>query len=197
MTTVGTIVFAGDSITEAGRWAEWFPDHETHNLGAGGDTTDHLLARLSEIVDLDPDAVVLLIGTNDLAWRRSVEHVVRTIETILVTLRKALPETRILLQSVIPRGAEYAESIQEINRHLWQFAPTVRAQYLDLWPVLSSDGTAIDSVFSDDELHLTDAGYEAWLAALRPAIDALDALPPITRPIVLPVDHYERPRRGF
>ena len=67
---------------------------------------------------------MLLIGTNDLAWRRSAEHIVRNVETILVTLRRDLPETRILVQSVMPRGHEFASEIRDVNRHLWQFAPT-------------------------------------------------------------------------
>ena len=37
----------------------------------------------------------------------------------------------------MPRGHEFADQIRDINRHLWQFAPTVHAQWLDLWPALA------------------------------------------------------------
>ena len=135
------------------------------------------------MIDLHPDAVALLVGTNDLGQRKSVEHLVRNIEYLLVTLRRGLPGTRMLVQSIMPRGAEFAERIHDANRHLRQFAPSVNAQYLDLWPALVGPGDEIDPAFSDDRVHLNDAGYEAWLSELRPGIERLDDAPPMSRPI--------------
>lgn len=186
MTEKPTIVFAGDSLTEGGRWQEWFPDVEAVNLGRSGDTTEGLIERLDEVTALDPDTVVLLIGTNDVANRRAVEQVVRNIETILVMLRQALPDARILVQSVLPRGAEYAEFLREINRHVWQFAATVKAHYLDLWPVMALEDGSLNDAYTDDGLHLNDAGYEAWLTELVPGVERVRDLPPSSRPIRLP-----------
>lgn len=180
------IVFVGDSLTEGGRWAEWFPDYDTVNLGIGGDTTEGLIERLDAVAAEEPDTIVLLIGTNDVANRRAVEQVVRNIETILVELRDAMPDARILVQSVLPRGAEYAEFVREINRHVWQFAATVRAHYLDLWPVTAREDGELNPDFSDDRLHLNEAGYAAWLSELEPAIERVRELPPASRPIRLP-----------
>ena len=178
-----SIAFLGDSITNHGDWQTWFPDRLTHNLGVSGDTTDEVIDRLERVIELHPDAVALLVGTNDLSQRKSVEHLVRNIEYLLVTLRRGLPGTRMLVQSIMPRGAEYAERVRDANRHLRQFAPSVNAQYLDLWPALSSDGEEIDAKYSDDAVHLTPEGYEAWLSELRPALERLDDAPPMSRPI--------------
>lgn len=186
MSAVSKTVFVGDSLTEGGRWQEWFPELEAVNLGVGGDTTEGLIERLDDVAAEQPDTVVLLIGTNDVANRRAVEHVVRNIETILVTLRNELPDARILLQSVLPRGREYAEFVKEINRHVWQFAATVRAHYLDLWPVMAEPDGELNPAYTEDRLHLNDAGYEAWLSELRPAIERVQDLPPASRPIRLP-----------
>ena len=188
--TRSSIAFVGDSITNHGDWAAWFPDRQTHNLGVSGNTTDDLIARLDEVIELHPDAVALLIGTNDLGQRKSVEHLVRNVEFLLVTLRKGLPGSRMLVQSVMPRGAEFADRVHDANRHLRQFAPSVNAQYLDLWPALvgaasEGHGDEIDPRFSDDKLHLTAAGYEAWLGELRPALERLDESPPMSRPITI------------
>ena len=178
-----SIAFLGDSITNHGDWQTWFPDRLTHNLGVSGDTTDEVIDRIDSVIELHPDAVALLVGTNDLSQRKSVEHLVRNIEYLLVTLRRGLPGTRMLVQSIMPRGAEYAERVRDANRHLRQFAPSVNAQYLDLWPALSSDGEEIDAKYSDDAVHLTPEGYEAWLSELRPALERLDDAPPMSRPI--------------
>lgn len=182
-----SIVFIGDGLVAGGQWEDWLPEFDVMNLGVGGDTTDGVLARLDNFVELQPGAIVLEIGTNDLGWRRSDEYVVRNIETILVTFRRRLPDTRILVQSVTPREREFAEPIRSINRHLWQFAPTLRAQYLDLWPVLAEADGELKSEYTEDRLHLNDAGYAAWLRELKAALEMLFERPPSSS--VIPVQN--------
>ncbi|NQX11466.1 hypothetical protein HQQ80_07505 [Microbacteriaceae bacterium VKM Ac-2855] len=190
---LGKTYFVGDSLTEAGDWGAWLPASEVVNGGTGGTTTADVLAHLPEIIEAAPDTVVILIGTNDLAWHKSTEHIVRNIETTLVTLRRDLPDVRILLQSVLPRAREFAPQIRDVNRHLWQFAPTVHAKYLDLWPTFAQEDGEIVSELSPDRLHLSEAGYQTWLAELAPALDALLRMAPRTRPITLPYDEFSRP----
>lgn len=182
----GPIALVGDSLTQGGDWQSWLPGEEVRNLGVAGETTDDVIARLWDIVELRPAVITLLVGTNDLAWRRSVEHVVRNIETILVTLRKELPDTRILVQSVLPRGHEFADQIRDINRHLWQFAPTVHAGWLDLWPAMALEDGELNPALTDDRLHLNAEGYRVWAGELGPALERLRQLPTTTRAIQLP-----------
>jgi len=133
---------------------------------------------------------------NDLGTRQTVEHLVRNIETLCVNLRRELPGSRMLVQSVMPRGREYAQRIQEANIHLRQFSSTVHAQFLDLWPALALEDGELNPAYSDDRLHLNDAGYEAWLLELRPALDRLRESPPMTTPIqIIRPDQYARPAR--
>lgn len=181
--TSATVAFVGDSITASGDWVNWFPELNTLNHGVSGDTTDDLIERLSALIDARPDEIVLLIGTNDLGRRLTVEHLVRNIQLMLVELRRQLPGCRMLLQSIMPRGKAFAVQIQEANIHLRQFAATVHAQYLDLWPALVGEDGEIDPAYSGDQLHLNDAGYAAWLAELRPAFERLREQPPMSAPL--------------
>ena len=192
--TDNKVLFLGDSLTAHGDWQAWFPDVQTLNFGVSGDTTDDVMARLGSVVEADPDEVILLVGTNDLGTRHTVEHLVRNVQSILVDLRRDLPGSRMLVQSVMPRGREFADRIQEANIHLRQFCATVHAQYLDLWPVLALPDGELNPMFSDDRLHLNDAGYEAWLSELRPGLERLREEPPMSRPIqIIRVDDYARP----
>jgi lysophospholipase L1-like esterase len=194
--TDNTVLFLGDSITAGGDWSAWFPDVNALNFGIGGNTTDDVLERLDTVIAADPDEIIMLIGTNDFGTRQNVEHLVRNVQTILVDLRRELPGSRMLVQSVMPRGREFADRIQEANIHLRQFSSTVHAQYLDLWPALALDDGEINPLYSDDRLHLTAAGYEAWLSELRPALERLRDEPPMSRPItIIHVDDYARPER--
>jgi lysophospholipase L1-like esterase len=192
--TDNTVLFLGDSLTAHGEWSAWFPDVNALNFGVSGDTSDDVIERLGSVVAADPDEIILLIGTNDFGHRKGVEHLVRNVQSILVELRRQLPGSRLLLQSVMPRGREFADRIQEANIHLRQFSSTVHAQYLDLWPVLALEDGELNPTFSDDRLHLNDAGYEAWLSELRPGLERLREEPPMSRPIqIIHVDDYARP----
>jgi len=180
-----TIVFVGDSITYTGRWQEWFPEAQVFVEAAPGDTTDRLIERLPTILEHKPDIVVLLIGANDFGANRSVEYVVRSIEYFLAQLKREAPGARTLVQSIMPRGREFESYINAANRHLRQYATTLHAQYLDLWPVLAMDDGELSPEYTNDRLHLSEAGYEAWLTELRPALDRLREAPPMTQPITI------------
>jgi len=168
-----SVVFVGDGLSAGARWEERFPELEVQNLGVNGDTTDEVIGRLDQVVHADPDAIVLQVGTNDVGWNRSDEYIVRNIETILCTLRKRLPGARLLVQSVPPRERDFVHVIRSVNRHLRQFAPTVKARYLDLWPALADSEGMLSTEWSTDRLHLSEAGYVVWLSELRPAITDL------------------------
>lgn len=178
-----TMAFVGDSITATGKWQEWFPDDEIINFGVAGYTTDDVIASLDDVIESVPDEILMLIGTNDLGLRYSVEHLVRNVETVLVELRRELPGARMLVQSILPRTEEFAPLITDANIHLRQFSSTVRAQYLDLWPALATSSGALNELFTEDGLHLNGAGYEAWLEELRPGLERLRELPPMSRPL--------------
>jgi lysophospholipase L1-like esterase len=178
-----SIVFVGDSITAGGRWQEWFPGLDVHVEADPGDTTDRLTERLPSIVELQPATIAVLIGANDFAQNRSVEYVVRSIEYFLAIVRQEVPDCRMLVQSIMPRGREFSGDIQDANRHLRQYARNVHAQYLDLWPAMALDDGELSPEFTNDRLHLTEAGYQAWLGELEPALERLRDAPPMSRPI--------------
>ena len=167
-----TTVFLGDSLTEGGNWADWFPDLEVVNLGVSGDTTEKVLERLPEVCEKSPSTVVVMIGTNDLAWRRGVEQIVRNVESILWRLRNDLPDARLIIQSVLPRDREMADRVRDINIHIRQFASTVHAEWVDLWPAFAEEDGEIKAELSPDRLHLNEAGYEAWAGVLREHLSA-------------------------
>ena len=188
------IAFVGDSLIARGKWHEWITDAEVLNFGSDGATTADVLERLDEVARAEPAEIVLLIGTNDFGARRSVEHVVRGAENIVAELRRHLPAARLLVVSIPPRRKAFAKNIRQANIHLRQFCATVNAHYLDLWPALAIEKGKLNPEFSDDGLHLNDAGYAAWRDELGPALAELRDCPPMTSPIpVVASDEYARP----
>lgn len=167
------VAFLGNGLTASGNWAEWLPEYDVINLAVSGNTTADLLTGLDAVVAVNPDVVVVEAGTNDISDRRTDEYVVRNLEMTLCILRRRLPQAGILVQSVLPRERDFAETICSVNRHLWQFAPTEHAQFLDLWPALAGQDGELIPAYAVDTLHLTAEGYHAWLTALRPALQRL------------------------
>ncbi|MCU1470587.1 MAG: hypothetical protein JWQ39_1736 [Glaciihabitans sp.] len=178
-----SILFVGDSITAGGNWQQWFPDYDVHVETSPDDATDRLNERLPAVTELQPENLAILIGGNDFGLSRSVEYVVRSIEYFLAIVRQNVPGSRTLVQSILPRGKEFADDIRDANRHLRQYAQNVHAQYLDLWPAMATDEGELRPEFTTDRLHLTTEGYEAWLGELRPALERLHDAPPMSRPI--------------
>ncbi|MBB5634085.1 N-acetylglucosamine-6-sulfatase [Cryobacterium mesophilum] len=178
-TSARTVVFLGDSITAAGRWSDWFPDSTAVNLGVSGNKTADILNRIDEVVAAAPDGISLLIGTNDLGAGYPVDRVVDGVGSVVDVLRREVPDARLLLQSIMPRGREFARRIRRVNRRLRRIAPTVHAEYLDLWPGMATWRGALRDELTIDGLHLSEAGYAAWLELLRPAVSRLPLSPPI------------------
>jgi lysophospholipase L1-like esterase len=172
MTEASVTAFVGDSLTEHGDWQALLPGQNVINFGVGGNTTHDLLDRLDEVVDAGPSTVVVEIGTNDFAWRLPLEQVAQNIEAILAALREKLPEAKLVMQSILPRQPEYAHVVRSVNEQIERYAATVSCLYVDLWPALADANGGLRPEFTTDGLHLTDAGYAAWIAALRPVLDA-------------------------
>ena len=87
----GAVVFLGDSITQG--WGDEagkaFGSMKVANRGISGDTTRGMLVRLREdVLALNPSAVVLLAGTNDLEEKAEPRVIADNIELILDALKE-------------------------------------------------------------------------------------------------------------
>lgn len=179
----GAVVFLGDSITQGwgDRLAEHFPGMKLANRGISGDTTRGVLIRLrQDVLSLNPRAVVLLIGTNDLEEGASPAMIAANLELLLTQLKAHRPMMPIVLNLVFPSSAtkkRSAEDIQDINK---RYAAMVKGDpqvtLLETWRLFANaEGDAKKAEFPD-LLHPNDAGYAKWAAALRPILATLGFL---------------------
>jgi lysophospholipase L1-like esterase len=176
----GAVVFLGDSITQG--WGDdlggAFPGMKIANRGINGDTTRGVLLRLEEdVLALDPAAVVLLIGTNDLEEGATPETIAGNMRLILAALKRHNPRMPIVLCQVFPSSAAKkrpADQIKALNA-LYLAAVKNDAQVvpLDTWRLFAdANGDAPPGEFPD-LLHPNEAGYGKWAAALRPVLATL------------------------
>jgi lysophospholipase L1-like esterase len=176
----GAVVFLGDSITQG--WdtqlESSFPGVKVANRGINGDTTRGVLLRLKQdVLALDPSAIVLLIGTNDIEEGASPEVVAGNLKLIIAALEREAPRAPIVLCEVMPSSAREkrpAATIKALNA-LYRAAVKgdSRVTVLDTWTLFANaDGDAPIEIFPD-LLHPNESGYVKWAAALGPLFATL------------------------
>jgi lysophospholipase L1-like esterase len=166
----GRVIFLGDSITEWAAWEDWFPELRTTNRGIGGQAICDVLVRLQSAV-VEPKAVSLLIGTNDLhglGESADIDQIANQMGTLVQRIRCMAPSTALFVNSILPRSTRFRDRIVRLNAHYQRIADEGGATYVDVWPALAGTDGAIRPALTTDGLHLSIAGYRAWTDVLRP-----------------------------
>ncbi|MES2165025.1 MAG: GDSL-type esterase/lipase family protein [Pseudomonadota bacterium] len=185
------VVFIGDSITEgweksgAPVWERYYKPMNGLALGFGGDRTENVLWRLlhGEVDHLAPKVAVLMFGTNNTGHRHEDPRTTAAgIRRNLDELRRRLPDTKILLLAIFPRGEKPDDQLRQINEKvngiIAGFADQRHVFYLDInQAFLTADGTLSKDIMPD-LLHPNQQGYEIWAKAMAPTLEKLMASGP-------------------
>lgn len=174
----GKIVFLGDSLTQDYNIYEFFQGKTVYNRGIGGDTTAGLLKRLeTSVFALEPQTVVLLIGTNDLALLHdTLENIAARIATIIEQIKTFNPAIKILLQSLYPVNETIDplsvnprknKDILTLNTKLTTFKEVT---YVDLFSSLADEKGRLREEYTFDGLHLNALGYEVVTEIINPLL---------------------------
>jgi lysophospholipase L1-like esterase len=176
----GAVVFLGDSITQG--WADdvggAFAGMKVANRGISGDTSRGVLIRLKDdVLSLQPAAVVLLIGTNDLAENATPDQIAGNVKLILGDIKKHNEKTPVILCQVMPSSASKqrpADKIKQINTLL---AAAVKGDpqvtFIETYTLFANaEGDAKLEEFPD-LLHPNKDGYAKWASAIKPVLATL------------------------
>ena len=189
------IVFLGDSITHL--WAGE-PNEPRGNVGAdsmkslcggravlnlgfGWDRTQNVLKRieLGELDGLSPKAVVIHIGTNNLAGTNNArantpEEIAEAIGVIVDRVRAKCRDAKIILMAVFPRGEKVDDAnrakIAQINERIVKLGSKPGVTFLDITSKLTNADGTISKEVMPDFLHPGAKGYAIWADALKPLL---------------------------
>ncbi len=98
-------------------WDKFYGNRKAMNAGVGGDRTQHVLWRLDNgnIDGIHPKLTVIMIGTNNSNGNdNTAEEIADGIKAIVKEVHEKLPETKILLLGIFPRGATTDEQLTKI-----------------------------------------------------------------------------------
>ena len=189
------IVFLGDSITHL--WAGEPNEPRGNvgvesmktlsngravlNLGFGWDRTQNVLKRieLGELDGTSPKAVIIHIGTNNLAGTNNARantpaEIAEAISVIVDRVREKCPVAKIVLMAVFPRGEKADDGnrakIAQINERIANLGSKPGVVILDITAKLTNADGSISREVMPDFLHPGARGYAIWTEALRPLL---------------------------
>ena len=179
----GAVVFLGDSITQGwgNDFKKAFPGMKLANRGIGGDTTRGMLLRLDEdVLSLNPSAIVMLLGTNDIEVAIEPEAIGRNFDKILAAIKAKHPAVPIVLCRMFPSSSEKKRPSETIKRVNELYENSVRGDaqvtVVDTWTLFADAAGDAPKEYFPDLLHLNASGYALWGAALRPVFATLGFL---------------------
>ena len=174
----GGIVFAGSSSIR--RWEELtldFADYNVLQRGLGGATFASYQPHIDDnIIAHAPRAVVVWLGTNDIAGGLSGNGVVSAFNTFSSTIHGSLPDTEIFYLGIMPTPGRQGNRTQENAANAGIAAVAAgdsRIHYVDLPAVFDGLGAYNGANFTNkfvDSIHLNRDGYNVWESVIRPAV---------------------------
>jgi lysophospholipase L1-like esterase len=179
------VVFMGDSITDAWpRYGDPFKSNTSYiGRGISGQTTPQMLIRFRpDVIDLQPKAVVILAGTNDIAGNTG-PMTNEEIQANLMSMAELakVHKIRVILSSITPTSAYHVgptgvpqtqtrpmERIRALNDWMKKYAAAEGHIYLDYFSAMLDQSGMLRTELSGDDLHPNAQGY-AIMAPLAEA----------------------------
>lgn len=166
-------ILLGDSLSL------WFPSERLPgsrlwlNQGISGDNTSGILERTDTLNQTRPHSIYLMAGINDLRQGETDENILWNLRLIVRQLRENHPQTRIILQSILPTRfpAIPNSRIRNLNKQLAKIAAEEAVSYLDLQPYFTDEQGNLRRELTTDGLHLNPRGYGVWQWALQQTED--------------------------
>jgi lysophospholipase L1-like esterase len=178
------VVFFGDSITDIWKLDESFPGKPYINRGIGGQTTSQMLVRFrQDVIDLQPKAVVILAGTNDIAGNSgpiSNEDIEANLSDFAELARAH--GVQVIFSSILPVYNYTPESkdffaqrprdrILALNGWLKSYCDKNHLFYLDYFDAMVDDKGMLKRELANDGLHPNKAGFAVMAPMAEKAIE--------------------------
>lgn len=180
------LMFIGDSITQGWEgqgkpvWDKYYANRKAVNFGFSGDRTEHVLWRMEhgEIMGLKPKVTVIMIGTNNIGHGSSNAADTATgVKRIVQKLRENMPETKILLLGIFPRGADSQDrmrvAVGQATDGFKTIADDKSVFFMDLGRYFMARNGDLWKSMMPDLLHPNTSGYEIWAKAMEPTLKNL------------------------
>ena len=179
------VVFMGNSITEG--WSnfnkDFFINNPFVNRGIGGQTTPQMLIRFKpDVVNLNPKAVVILAGINDIAENTGPVTIENIAENIISMAEIAKAnEIKVFICSTLPAidfpwspGMDPGPKVVKLNSILKNYCNSNNIPYVDYFSAMSDEKGGLkvpEYTTADDLVHPNLAGYKVMEKIILKALN--------------------------
>ncbi len=183
------LLMVGDSIvfgwSRVGKpvWDEFYGGRHAVNIGSSGDRTYHMLwhfqhGGLDGMKKHNPKVVLVMIGTNNRGEpEQKGADTAYGILALLKEIHAKLPQSKILLMPIFPRGDKSDDPgrirNQQINDIIKTYADNITVYWLDIGHVFLNPDGSLKREIMPDRLHPNEAGYRVWAEAMEPTLKKL------------------------
>lgn len=164
-------VFMGNSITDG--WPVADPDFFTQNgyvgRGISGQVSAQMLMRFrQDVIALNPQVVVILAGTNDIARNDYAMTLEQTFDNVVSMVQLAQAnQIKVVLCSTLPAfqfgwrpELKPAEDIKKLNAKFKEFADAQGIPFVDYHSAMKDERDGLPLKYSEDGVHPTVEGYK-------------------------------------
>lgn len=176
----GHILFTGSSLMEMFPVTDFLTEDGSeqiiYNRGIGGFVTDDMLRNMNEqIFDLEPSAIFINIGTNDISdssksFYEVLSHMLGNYEKILQQIKERLPDTKVFVMAFYPvctKGRENEpvfinrnnKNLLTANEAVRKLSEKMRYCYIDVNNVLTDGNGMLKENITIDGIHMHPDGY--------------------------------------
>ncbi|NDC73884.1 GDSL family lipase [bacterium] len=171
------LIYLGDSIVQyfnaKGKkvWDHYYAPRNALNLGISGDRTQHALWRLDHgnIDGISPKLAIVMIGQNN-GGHNTPKEISDGVTLVVETIRKKLPDTKILLLAIFYRREKPTEErlvFDEANATIAKLEDHRKIFYMNLNRIfLLPDGNISKELMPDYE-HPSPLGHRVWAEAIE------------------------------
>jgi lysophospholipase L1-like esterase len=177
------VVFIGNSITESWIYVDplFFKNNSFINRGISGQTTPQMLVRFSQdVIQLNPDIVVILAGTNDIAENTgpiTIENIARNIISMAQLARANNIEP--VICTLLPaekyywnRRADPKQKIPKLNALLREYCSKNNIGFVDYYSAMVDSKLRLNQKFTEDGIHPNLHGYNVMKSLTEKAIES-------------------------
>lgn len=177
------IIAFGDSLTVgfqslneatpyAMHLATLLPPDVTINIAAiSGETTADMLWRFDRgVLQVSPDMVIILGGSNDIGWGLSTAVIFNNLQEMY---QKALDAGIKPVACAVPSilGADFLiPPRMELNQKIQKEAHHLKIPFVDLFAATADPSSRLHKAYSYDGLHLNSKGYEKIAIAIYESV---------------------------
>ena len=170
------ILFVGSSSFT--KWTDvqnYFPGYKIINRGFGGSSLPDVIRYADDIIfPYHPKQIIIYCGENDLAASDTVTSLIvfNRFKKLFVLIMKKMPEVPIVFISLKPSPSRrrLMPRMEAANKMIKEFlAKKTKTGFVDVYhKMLKPDGTPMDDIFLEDNLHMSAKGYRIWQKEIQP-----------------------------